>query len=105
MVLDPVGGGAIGKRNLAGLVIRDRKRVLEAAVTLPEFIKPALLRFDTLTIDLLPVTRWAGFMEGKSDELEIVIIIGTGGPRSLLGAIPGRTGRGLSGGVLSGEGE
>jgi hypothetical protein len=40
-VLD-VGGSAIEKRNLAGLLVGDRKRVLEAAVTLPEFVAPTL---------------------------------------------------------------
>ena len=41
-VLD-VGGGAIEKRGLAGLLVGDGERVFEAAVTLPEFVTPALL--------------------------------------------------------------
>lgn len=49
-----MGGSAIEKRNLAGLLVGDGKRVLEAAVTLPEFVAPSLLRLDTLTADLLP---------------------------------------------------
>ena len=41
-VLD-VGGSAVEKRDLAGLLVGDRKRVLETAVTLPEFVAPTLL--------------------------------------------------------------
>jgi len=51
-VLD-VGGSAIEKRDLAGLLVGDGKRVLEAAVTLSEFVTPSLFRLDTLTTDLL----------------------------------------------------
>jgi hypothetical protein len=91
----------IEKRNLAGLLVGDGKRVLEAAVTLPEFVAPTLLRLDTLTADLLPAPRWAGFVGGGSDWLEIVIIVGIGRLGLLLGAIPGHTRRGLSDGVVS----
>ena len=41
-VLD-VGSGAIEKRDLAGLLVGDGERIFEAAVTLPEFVTPALL--------------------------------------------------------------
>jgi hypothetical protein len=98
-VLD-VGGSAIKKRNLAGLLVGDGKRVLEAAVTLPEFITPTLLRLDALTTDLLPAPRWTGFVGGGSDGLEIVVIVGIGRLGLLLGAIPGHARWGLSDGVV-----
>jgi hypothetical protein len=99
-VLD-VGGSAIEKRNLAGLLVGDGKRVLEAAVTLPEFVAPSLFRFDTLTADLLPAPRGAGFVRWGSDWLEIVVVIGIRGLGLLLGAIPGHTRWGLSDGVVT----
>jgi hypothetical protein len=100
-VLD-VGGSAVEERNFAGLLVGDGERILEAAVTLPEFVTPALFRFDALTADLLPAPRWTGFVRGGSDGLEIVIIVGIRRLGLLLGAIPGHTRRGLSDGVVSG---
>jgi hypothetical protein len=85
-VLD-VGGGVVKKRNLARLLVGDRKRVLEAAITLSEYIAPALFRLDTLTADLLPAPRRASFVRWRSDQLEIVIRIRRLG--LLLGVIPG----------------
>jgi hypothetical protein len=99
-VLD-VGGSAVEKRNLAGLLVGDGKRVLEAAITLPEFVAPTLFRLDTLTTDLLPAPGWAGFVGGGSDGLEIVIVVGIGGLGLLLGAIPGHTRGWLSDGVVT----
>jgi len=98
-VLD-VGGSAVEKRNLAGFLVGDRKRVLEAAITLSEFVTPTLLRLDTLTADLLPAPRGAGFVGWGSDWLEIVVIVGIGRLGLLLGAIPGNTRGGLSDGVV-----
>jgi hypothetical protein len=98
-VLD-VGGSAIEKRDLAGLLVGDGKRVLETAVTLPEFVAPSLLRLDSLTTDLLPAPRRTGFVGGGSDGLEIVVIVGIG-RLGLLLAIPGHTRLGLSDGVVS----
>ena len=54
-VLD-VSSSAIEKRDLAGLLVGDGERVLEAAVTLPEFVTPTLLGLNTLTADLLPAS-------------------------------------------------
>lgn len=99
-VLD-VGGSAVEERNFAGLLVGDGKRVLEATVTLPEFVAPTLFRLNALTTDLLPAPRWSGFVGGGSNGLEIVIIIGIGRLGLLLGAIPGYTRRGLSDGVVS----
>ena len=99
-VLD-VGGSAVEKRNLAGLLVGDWERVLEAAVALAEFVTSTLFRLDALTADLLPAPRWTGFVGGGSRGLEIVIIVGIGGLGLLLGAIPGHTRRGLSDRVVS----
>ena len=99
-VLD-VGGSAVEKRNLAGLLVGDRKRVLEAAITLPEFVAPTLFRLDTLAADLLPAPGRSGFVGRGGDWLEIVIIVGIGRLGLLLGTIPGHTRRGLSDGVVS----
>ena len=99
-VLD-VGGSAVEERNLAGLLVGNRKRVLEAAVTLPEFVAPALFRLDALTTDLLPAPRRTGFVGRGSDWLEIIVIVGIGRLGLLLGAIPGHARRGLSDGVVS----
>lgn len=52
-VLD-VGGSAVEERHFAGFLIGDGERVLEATVTLPEFVTPSLFRLDALTTDLLP---------------------------------------------------
>jgi hypothetical protein len=41
-VLD-VGGSTIQERNLARLLVRDRERILETAVAIPEFITTPLL--------------------------------------------------------------
>ena len=72
-----MGGGAIEKRNLAGLLVGDGKRVLEVAVILSEFVMPTLPRLDTLAADLLPAPRGTGFVGGgvtgwksSSSELE-----------------------------------
>jgi hypothetical protein len=51
-VLD-VSGGAIQERNLAGLLVGDRKSILEATVAVPEFIASPLLRFNALATYLL----------------------------------------------------
>ena len=99
-VLD-VGRRAIKKRNLAGLLVGDGKRVLEAAVTLPEFVAPTLLRLDTLTADLLSTPRGTSLVGRGSDWLEIVVIVGIRRLGLLLGAIPGYTRRGLGDGVVS----
>ena len=96
-----MGGSAVEKRNLAGLLVGDGERVLEAAITLPEFVTPTLFRLDTLTADLLPSPRRTGFVRGGGDWLEIVIIVGIGGLGLLLGAIPGHTRRGLGDGVVT----
>jgi hypothetical protein len=95
-----VGGSAIKKRNLARLLVGDGKRILEAAVTLPEFVTPALLRLDPLTTDFLPAPRGAGFVRGGSDGLEVVVVVGIGGLGLLLGAIPGHARWGLGDGVV-----
>ena len=79
-VLD-VGGSAVEKRDLAGLLVGDRKRVLEATVTLPEFVAPTLLRLDVLTTDLLLAPRGANFIGRESDWLEIIVVVGIGGKR------------------------
>ena len=100
-VLD-VGGSAVEKRNLAGLLVGNGKRVLEAAVTLPEFVAPSLFRLDTLTADFLPAPRRAGLVGGGSDGLEIVVVVGIGRLGLLLGTIPGHTRWGLSDGVVPG---
>jgi len=97
-----VGGSAIEKRDLAGLLVGDGERVLEATITLPEFVTPSLLRLDSLTADLLPSPRRTGFVGWGSDWLEIVVIVGIGRLGLLLGAIPGHTRWGLSNGVVSG---
>ena len=99
-VLD-VGRRAIKKRNLAGLLVGDGERVLEAAVALPEFVAPTLLRLDTLAADLLSTPRGTSLVGRWSDWLEIVVIVGIGRLGLLLGAIPGDTRRGLSDGVVS----
>jgi hypothetical protein len=52
-VLD-VGGSAVEERHFAGFLIGDGERVLEATVTLSEFVTPSLFRLDALTTDLLP---------------------------------------------------
>ena len=44
----------IEKRNLAGPLVGGGKRVLEAAVTLPEFVTSTLPRLDSLTADPPP---------------------------------------------------
>jgi len=51
-VLD-VGSGTVQERNLAGLLVRDGKSVLEATVAIPELIASPLLRLDTLTTNFL----------------------------------------------------
>ena len=99
-VLD-VGRRAIKERNLAGLLVGGGKRVLEAAVTLPEFVAPTLLRLNTLTADLLSTPRGTSLMGWGSDWLEIVGIVGIRRLGLLLGAVPGDTRRGLSDGVAS----
>ena len=96
-----MGRRAIEKRNLAGLLVGNGKRVLEPAVTLSEFVAPTLLRLDTLTTDLLSTPRGTSLMGRGSDRLEIVVIIGIRGLGLLLGAIPGHARRGLSDGVVS----
>jgi len=96
-----MGRRTIKKRNLAGLLVGDGKRVLEAAVTLPEFVAPTLLRLDTLTADLLSTPRGTSLMGWGSDWLEIIVIVGIGRLRLLLGAIPGYASRGLGDGVVS----
>jgi hypothetical protein len=94
-VLD-MGGSAIEKGNLAGLLVGDGQRVLEAAVALPKFVTPTLLRLDTLTADLLPTPRGTSLVGRGGDGLEIVVIVGIRRLGLLLGAIPGDTRRGLS---------
>ena len=96
-----MGGSAIEKRNLAGFLVGDGKRVLEAAITLPEFVAPTLFGLNSLTADFLPAPRWTGFVGRGGDWLEIVIVIRIGRFGLLLGAIPGHTRRGLSNGVVS----
>ena len=76
-VLD-MGGSTIEKRNLAGLLVGDGKRVLEAAVTLSEFVTPTLLGLDSLTADLLPAPRRTGLVGRGGDGLEIIVIVGIG---------------------------
>jgi len=56
-VLD-VGGGTVQKRNLAGLLVRDRESVLEVTVAVPEPIVSPLLRLDALTTDFLVAGNW-----------------------------------------------
>jgi len=96
-----VSGSAVEKRNLAGLLVGDGKGVLEAAITLSEFVTPSLLRLDTLTADLLPAPRRTGLVGWGSDWLEIVVIVRIGRLGLLLGAIPGHTRGRLGDGVVS----
>lgn len=82
-VLD-VGGGAIEKRDLAEFLVGDGKRVLEAAVTLPEFVAPTLFGLDSLTADLLPapgrtslvgggVMGWRSSSSSESEDLDFLV--------------------------------
>ena len=97
-----MGGSAIEKRDLAGFLVGDGKRVLEAAVTLPEFVAPSLFGLNSLTADFLPAPRWTGLVRRRSEGLEIVIVVGIGRLGLLLCAIPGHTRWGLSDGVVTG---
>jgi len=51
-VLD-VGGGTVQERNLAGLLVRNGKGILEATVAISELIASPLLRLDTLATNFL----------------------------------------------------
>ena len=51
-VLD-VGSGTVQERNLARLLVGNGKRILEAAVAVPELITSPLLRLNTLATNFL----------------------------------------------------
>ena len=98
-VLD-VGGGTVKERNLAGLLVGNRKRVLEATEILPDFVTPALFRLDALTTDLFLASQRTGFVWRGSDWLEIIIVVGIRRLGIPLGAVPGHTRWGVSDGIV-----
>jgi hypothetical protein len=58
-VLD-VSGGTVQQRNLAGLLVRDGKSILEATVAVPELIASPLLGLDALAADFLAAAMMNG---------------------------------------------
>lgn len=68
-----MSGSAVEEGNLAGLLVGDRKSILEPAVTVAKFITTPLLRLDALTTDGLAAD--IGSVSGSDSGLEVVVVL------------------------------